>query len=81
VNYQAAKFDIAEASATKSLALDPQHNVMNSEQLLAVMLARKGNYSGALTHLRNSLTYVPPGPNADLLKQQIAQLEKRAATK
>jgi len=28
-----------------------------------------------LQHLRNSLTYMPPGPNADLVKKQIAQLE------
>jgi tetratricopeptide (TPR) repeat protein len=78
-NYQAEKPDIAEASATKSLALDPRHTVMNTEQLLAVILARKGDFSGALTHLRSSLTYIPPGPNADMLKQQIAQLEKRTA--
>ena len=78
-NYQAEKPDIAEASATKSLALDPRHTVMNTEQLLAVILARKGDFSGALTHLRSSLTYIPPGPNADMLKEQIAQLEKRTA--
>ena len=80
-NFQAGKFDVAEASASKSLAIDPRHTVMNTEQLLAVMLARKGNLSGALSHLRSSLTYIPPGPNADLLKQQIAKLEKRVAPK
>jgi hypothetical protein len=32
-----------------------------------------------LAHLKNSLTYLPPGPNADLVKQQVAQLEKAAA--
>jgi Flp pilus assembly protein TadD len=80
-NYQAEKFDVTEASASKSLALDPRHTIMNTEQLLAVVLAQKGDLDGALRHLRSSLTYVPPGPNADLLKQQIAQLEKRAASK
>jgi hypothetical protein len=49
--------------------------------LLAVILAGKGDFAGALAHLRSSLTYVPPGPNADLLKQQIAQLERRLAAK
>lgn len=76
-NYQVGKSGLAEASALKSLALDPQHSILNTEQLLAVILARKGDYRGALEHLRSSLQYVPPGPNADLLKQQIAQLEKR----
>jgi len=80
-NYQLGKPDVAEASAVKSLALDPRHSVLNTEQLLAVILAGKGNFAGALEHLRSSLTYVPPGPNADLLKQQIAQLERRVGRK
>lgn len=80
-NYQMGKVDAAEASAYKSLALDPRHTILNTEQLLAVILAGKGNFPGALQLLRHSLTYVPPGPNAELLKQQIAQLEKRVSVK
>lgn len=80
-NFQTGKADVAEASAKKSLALDPKHSVMNTEQLLAVILAQKGDFAGALEHLRSCVTYVPPGPNSDLLKQQIAQLEKRVGTK
>jgi tetratricopeptide (TPR) repeat protein len=66
----------AEESAKKSLAMDPQHLAPNDEQLLAVILAGHGDYATALDHLRNCLTYTPAGPNADLIKQQIAQLEK-----
>jgi tetratricopeptide (TPR) repeat protein len=80
-NFQLGRRDIAQASALKSLALDPRHTLLNTEQLLAVILAAKGDYAGALDHLRSSLKYVPPGPNADLLKQQIAHLERRAASK
>jgi Tfp pilus assembly protein PilF len=80
-NYQLGKPAAAEASAVKSLALDPRHSVLNTEQLLAVILARKGDFAGALARLRSSLTYVPPGPNSDLLKQQIAQLERRVKAK
>ena len=80
-NYQTGKPGLAEASARKSLALDPRHSVLNTEQLLAVILAKKGDYNGALEHLRSSLKYIQPGPNEDLLKQQIAQLEKRVASK
>jgi Tfp pilus assembly protein PilF len=80
-NYQLGKLNVAQASAVKSLALDPRHSVLNTEQLLAVILAGKGDFAGALAHLRSSLSYVPPGPNADLLKQQIAQLERRVAAK
>jgi hypothetical protein len=58
--------------------MDPSHVAPNTEQLLAVILASHGDYAGALTHLRSCLTYTPAGPNADLMKQQVAQLEKMA---
>jgi Tfp pilus assembly protein PilF len=77
-NFNNGKADVAEAGARKSLAMDPQHLAPNTEQLLAVILANKGEYAEALKHLQNSLTYMKPGPNADLVKQQIAQLEKVA---
>lgn len=80
-NYQLGKVAPAEVSAQKSIALDPRHTVRNTEQLLAVILAGKGDFTGALEHLRSSLTYIPEGPNAELLKQQIAKLEERVATK
>jgi tetratricopeptide (TPR) repeat protein len=77
--FQLGKTDEASASALKSLAIDPRHSIGNSEQLLAVILARKADYAGALEHLRNCLTYLPAGPNADLVKQQIAQLEPKVS--
>jgi tetratricopeptide (TPR) repeat protein len=79
-NFQLGKTDAAQASAIKALALDPQHVIPNSEQLLAVILAGKADYAGALAHLRNCLSYTPSGSNADFLKQQIAVLEQRAGT-
>jgi len=75
-NYKLNKKDVAEASATKSLAMDPLHTQPNTEQLLAVILADKRDYAGALEHLRNCLTYLPSGPNADIVKQQVAQLQQ-----
>lgn len=68
--------DGAEASARKALAMDPQHLAPNTEQLLAVILAGKGELQEALKHLENCRTYVKPGPNLDLINQQIAQLQK-----
>jgi len=75
-NYKLNKKDVAEASALKELAMDPLHTQPATEQLLAVILAEKGDYEAALTHLRSCLTYLPAGPNTDIVKQQIAQLEK-----
>ena len=68
----------AEASGIKALSMDPNHTAPNTEQLVAVLEAGRGDYKDALAHLRNSLTYLPAGPNADIVKQQIAQIESVA---
>jgi tetratricopeptide (TPR) repeat protein len=69
--------DTAETSALNSLSMDPGHVAApKTEQLLAVIMAGKGEYKGALDHLRNCLTYTPAGPEKELVKQQVAQLEK-----
>ena len=60
--------------------MDPEHNVQNAEDVLALTLIDKGDYSGALNHLRNSLTYLPAGPDAELIKRQIAFVEQKTAT-
>ncbi len=70
------KLKVAETSATNALHLDPQHAVPGTEQLLALILAQEKNYSAAIDHLRNCLTYVPKGEDSDLVKQQIAKLEQ-----
>ena len=79
-NYKLGKKDVAQTAAEKALSMDPLHTVPNTEQLLAVILVDKQDYAAALAHLRNAQTYIAPGPNADLIKQQIAQLEKIVAT-
>jgi hypothetical protein len=78
-NLQVGKVEAAENSANKLLAMDPLHNIRNGEQVLAVILARKADYADALAHLRNCLSYVSDGANAELLRAQIAQLEKHVA--
>jgi tetratricopeptide (TPR) repeat protein len=75
-NYNLGHAGVAESSARRSLAMDPSHEAPNTEQLLAVILAGRHDYPGALEHLRNCLTYMPPGPSADVIKQQVAKLEK-----
>ena len=78
--FQLGQTDQAQVSVQKGLDIDPRHSVPNMEQLLAVILARKADYAGALQHLKNCLSYTPSGPGADLLKQQIAQLERKKKT-
>ena len=74
-NFQLKNLGPAEASATKALAMDPLHRQPNTEQLLAVILSQKGDTAAALQHLRNCATYFAPGPNLDLVHEQIAKLE------
>ncbi|MBV9885711.1 MAG: tetratricopeptide repeat protein [Acidobacteria bacterium] len=74
-NMKLGKNDAAEDSIKKAIAADPQHTEPNAEQLYAVILANKQDLPGALEHLRTAIKYMPPGPNADLVKKQIAQLE------
>ncbi len=74
-NMKLGKNDAAEDSIKKAIAADPQHTEPNAEQLYAVILANKQDLPGALEHLRTAIKYLPPGPNADLVKKQIAQLE------
>lgn len=75
--FQTGKVEEARESAQRSLDIDPRHSVTNTEQLLAITLVRKGDYAGALAHLKNCLTYAPNEAAEDLVKQQIAQLERR----
>lgn len=78
-DFQLGKLDDAETSAKKLVQTDPLHNVRNGEQLLAAVLARKADFAGALAHLRNCLSYIQEPSDIALLKQQIAQLEKRVS--
>lgn len=77
-DYHLGKNEAARTSAERVLSMDPEHEVPNAEELLALTLVARGDYAGALSHLRNSLTYLPPGPGADLVKRQIAFVERRS---
>jgi hypothetical protein len=79
-NFQLGKLDDSETSAKRLVDMDPLHNVRNGEQLLAAILARKADFAGALAHLRNCLTYIQDTSDAALLKEQIAQLERRVSS-
>jgi tetratricopeptide (TPR) repeat protein len=77
-NFELGNVDSAEKSAKKLVAMDPLHSVRGGEQLLAAILARKADYAGALAHLRSCLNYIQDADDVNLLKQEIAQLERRA---
>ncbi|MGA3081207.1 MAG: tetratricopeptide repeat protein [Terracidiphilus sp.] len=76
-NYNIGDKDLAETAALTALSMDPGHKAApKTEDELAVIQAARGKFKDALQHVRNCLTYTPPGPEADMMKGQIAQLEK-----
>jgi tetratricopeptide (TPR) repeat protein len=81
-NFNIGDKEQAETAALTALSLDPGHVAApKTEDELAVIQASRGKYKEALDHVRNALTYTPPGPDADLMKQQVAQLENILAKK
>lgn len=80
-DYRLGKNEAARVAAEHALAMDPEHRVQNTEEVLALTLVDKGDYTAALEHLRSSLSYVPAGPDAELIKRQIAFVEQRAAAR
>jgi Tfp pilus assembly protein PilF len=80
-NYHLGKNEAARTSAQNALAMDPEHQVPNAEELLALTLAAKGDYADAAAHLKNSLNYVTTGPSADLIRRQLAFMEQQITAK
>jgi tetratricopeptide (TPR) repeat protein len=78
-NFELGNIDVAQASAMRSMEMDPQHAIPNTEQLLAAILARKKDYASAIEHLQNCLKYSTTEKHTDELKRSIAKLEELQA--
>ncbi|MGC2637904.1 MAG: tetratricopeptide repeat protein [Acidobacteriaceae bacterium] len=78
--YRMGKNEAARTSATNAMAMDPDHNWPRAEDVLALTLLDKGDYTEALAHLRNTLSYVSSGPEADLIKRQIDFVQQQSAS-
>lgn len=81
-NYNLGRLDDAEKSAREAMRLDPQHRIPKISQILGVILAEKRDYSSALEHMRGYLMMLAPdGPEADMIKKQVAELERLSAVR
>lgn len=78
-NYHLQNWDAAEKSARQGLSSDTAHRFPKMDHLLGVLLAQKRDYSGAVEHMRNYLRLNPMASDADLVKKQLAELEKVTA--
>lgn len=71
----------AEKSAREAIRLDPNHRNPRAYSLLAHILAEKGDYAGALEHMKGYLSFAPDAPDADTVKKQIVELERLVAAR
>lgn len=75
-NYRLGNLDEAEKSARKAETLGAQRSFPQVNLLLGTMLANKQDYAGAADQFRSYLKAAPTAPNADKVRQQLAQLEQ-----
>jgi regulator of sirC expression with transglutaminase-like and TPR domain len=76
-NYELKNFDAAEKSARAGLKADTDHSQPRMNQLLGVVLASKQDYAGAAESLKNYLQIAPNGPDAEMVKKQLATIEQK----
>ena len=75
-NLNLGQIDTAERSAREGAKLDTPHRFPRLEQVLAMILARKKDYAGAVAHLRNYLVLAPDAEDAARMKKELAELER-----
>lgn len=75
-NYHLQNWEASEKSARQGLELDKAHRLPKLEHLMGVLLAQKRDYAGAAAHLRGFLAVTPTGPDADLVRKQLAEVQK-----
>ena len=78
-NYNLHNFDRAEKSARAGLRLDSQHHLPRIDFILANLLMKRGDDTGAAEQLRLFLNYAPPGAEADEARDMLARTESRLA--
>ncbi|HYI95742.1 MAG TPA: tetratricopeptide repeat protein [Bryobacteraceae bacterium] len=76
-NFNLQKFDAAEEDAREALKLDAQKKNPRANHLLGLILAQKEKYPEAAENMRTFLKRVPEGPDAENVKKQLAEVERR----
>lgn len=78
-NYNLKKPALAEKSDRELLKLDTAHRYPQAENLLAHLLAAKGEYSEAAEHLRAYVRLAPNAKDADQARADLTKLEQASA--
>jgi tetratricopeptide (TPR) repeat protein len=79
-NFNLRRLDPAQKSAERAIQLDVSHEIPRAENLLGAILAAKGDYPGAIEHLRKYVALSPKAPDTPKVKEQIADLERQSQT-
>lgn len=78
-NLNLQKFDAAEKSAREGLKTEGGNRIPKMKHVLGIVLAQKNDVNGAMEQMKAYLKLLPEsGPEVDLVKSQISQLEKFA---
>lgn len=78
-HFNLGDLDAAEKSAREGLRLDPRHHIPKLEHLLGTIRANQRDYAGAALYLRSYLEHKPDDKDADLIRKQVADLDRLAA--
>lgn len=79
-NFNLRKLDEAERSVREGLKIDQQNRVPKMKHLLGIILANKQDYAGAAELLRAYLPHAPNEQEAELVRKQLAEIEKLMGT-
>lgn len=80
-NLQLGNLDLAEKDAREAIARDTAHKNPRAPYLLALILAQKRDYDGAVPLLRAFLEQNPGVSDAGAVRQQLAAIEEAAREK
>jgi len=80
-NFNLGNVEEAESSATRGLRLDPTHKLPQLEYLYGMILARRGDYNSAITHMQTYLQLSPHASDSQAAQNKLAELQKLASQK
>jgi tetratricopeptide (TPR) repeat protein len=80
-NLNLQKLDAAEKSAVEGKKIDTRRSIPKIDHVLGIILANKHDYSNAAQHLKSYLLAAPNASDAEMVRKQLAEVEKTLAAK
>jgi tetratricopeptide (TPR) repeat protein len=79
-HYNLKNYEKSEASAQQVVKMDTQHRLPRAQQILGILLAMRGDFSGSATQLKGFLEHAAPAdPAVEQVKKVLADVEARIA--